>query len=412
MTRTSHVATARTARSRRWHPIALLAGAVHRSARWNRAVSRRAMLGFVMTLALAVAAVGLTGTGTAGAQTQTAGAADGAGFTCVTSGGLIIGQGLPCDYGTSPPPLLNELALQSGTYAATPAQQASLSNVEQQAVANTISDHKLSASDTTAVQTWGRDDAEGELWALIVRAVSAVHAGTATPDQTNVDNWFTEVVRRQNVEAADDAGLEYAKWAGLGAASYQNLLATNPSKATLQSFLQGTPLNYTSAEGYRTPASADGEGYCLYQSPAGAPDGYTANIYTPITQSTAPQNCFTPDYSITGPIVPTPTLQQFQEWGGTDASRPFTSASFVLTSRDIAEGIGFGSSVIGAGAIAAGTSLALTPILTSVATSSGVSALAAFSSASGPLAALGGAELAGAVGGVAAASIAAIPAIA
>ena len=58
--------------------------------------------------------------------------------------------------GAGPADLINVLELEGASplYTATPAQQASLQDLEQQAVTNTISDHGLSSSDAAAVQTW------------------------------------------------------------------------------------------------------------------------------------------------------------------------------------------------------------------------------------------------------------------
>src|SRR5882724_2601709 len=54
--------------------------------------------------------------------------------------------------------------LLSGPWDSTSAQRASLTNLEQKAIANTVSSHGLPASDFVAAQTWGRSDALFELW--------------------------------------------------------------------------------------------------------------------------------------------------------------------------------------------------------------------------------------------------------
>jgi hypothetical protein len=93
--------------------------------------------------------------------------------------------------GTGPADLINDLQLQKASsplsttvplYTATPAQQASLEDLEQQAVQNTITDHGLVSSDAAAAQTWGRDASESELWALLVQAINTP-AAQQTTDQ-------------------------------------------------------------------------------------------------------------------------------------------------------------------------------------------------------------------------------------
>ena len=73
-------------------------------------------------------------------------------------------------------------------------------------------------------------------------------AAQQTADQANAVAWLSNVVLQQNTIAADDAGLEYSKWAGSGAGAYESMLTSNPSEATLQNFLSADPLNYVSGE--------------------------------------------------------------------------------------------------------------------------------------------------------------------
>ena len=79
-------------------------------------------------------------------------------------------------------------------YPATPAQITSLQDLESQAGTNTIQDHSLSPGDTEAVENWACPDADAELWGLLVQAINAVGAGTATSDQQNADAWLTTVI--------------------------------------------------------------------------------------------------------------------------------------------------------------------------------------------------------------------------
>ena len=147
------------------------------------------------------------------------------------AGALVAANGVAAADASPYPPadLLNLSALQlpatppdggsfypAGVYSATPAEITSLQDLESQAVTDTIQDHSLSPGDTGAVESWARPDADAELWGLLVQAINAVGAGTATTDQQNADAWLTAVMQREDVLAAQDAGLEYAKWAGLG----------------------------------------------------------------------------------------------------------------------------------------------------------------------------------------------------
>ena len=110
----------------------------------------------------------------------------------------------------NPPNLLNDAELTtpyaSNTkdfYAATSAQVASLHVLEQQAIANTLTDHGLPTSDTQAVETWGRSDALAELWLLVDQAIKAT---SPTTDQQNVVAWLTTVMQRRAQAEADNAG--------------------------------------------------------------------------------------------------------------------------------------------------------------------------------------------------------------
>ncbi len=293
-------------------------------------------------------------------------------------------------------------------YTATPAQQASLEDLEQQAVQNTITDHDLASSDTAAAETWGRDASESELWALLVQAINTP-AAQQTMDQANAVAWLSSVVQQQNIVAADDAGLEYAKWAGLGATAYQSLLQTDPSEATLQSFLSGDPLNYTSGESGSTPESASNEGYCLYEPPAPDSSQYTANIYTNGGEN-ADQTCFTPCTDILTDCPPnTPPESQFVAWGTADADeQSFNNSAFPAVSNDVAEAIGFGAAVTGAGSAAA--ALGLSPAFAAaIEGTSLAAALTPFGGVAPPVGVvLSADELAEVAAGVAAADVAAV----
>jgi hypothetical protein len=246
---------------------------------------------------------------------------------------------------------------------ATAAQQASLEDLERQAVDNTLTDHGLPASDFDAAQTWGRDAAEGELWALLIQAIQTP-AAQQTADQANAVAWFTGLVQRQDVQAADDAGLEYAKWAGFGADAYQSLLASHPSQAQLQAFLSVTPEPYISGESTSTPESTSNEGYCLFVPPAPDSSDYQGNVYS---GQTTPETCYEPCSSFFGCSPPTPSYNDFVSWGVADADdQAFDNPSWAAVASDVADGLGFGLAslaAVGTGAALA-TSSAFASLLT------------------------------------------------
>ncbi|MDP9092153.1 MAG: fibronectin type III domain-containing protein, partial [Actinomycetota bacterium] len=230
-----------------------------------------------------------------------------------------------------PAPLLNAdllstasalLNFDSGIFAATPTEHTALTDLEQRAVTNTLKDHGLTDSDAAAAQTWGRNDALAELYALILDAINTP-VGQRTTDQSGAVAWFTSVVQRQQVQSANNAGLEYAKWAGLGATNYEDLLATNPTEAQLQAFLSPNPRAFTSGENLNTPSSTRNEGYCVYVSPSGASSPYADNIYG----STASQTCYTPcsDPTVCEPAAP--SYGQFVDWGTADADDALLGSS-------------------------------------------------------------------------------------
>src|SRR5262249_29634728 len=100
------------------------------------------------------------------------------------------------------------------------AQKASLKKLQEQAIANVIRNHSLTAADSIAVQTWGRDDALAELFFLLTQAITA---DTRTPDQQNVVDWLSGIMKQRAIAAAENAGREYVKWAGLNMGAYETL---------------------------------------------------------------------------------------------------------------------------------------------------------------------------------------------
>ena len=274
---------------------------------------------------------------------------------------------------SSPPGLLNLSALQlpatasatgnncsstcfdvyypNGVYSATPDQVTSLEDLENEAVSDTIADHALNLGDATEVLSWGRADADAELWALLVQAIEAVKANTATTDQKNAADWLTNVVVREGVLAADDAGLEYTQWAGLGTAAFNQLIDSAPSLSALENFLGGVVQPYTDGGSASDPSLSTDGGYCVYQSPSPYQGDYVANIYN---VNTVPQTCFTPCTNPLGCNITTPTSDQFIKWGEADADNTlFDNSSYAGAAQNIA--IGASLAAVGTvGSVAAG----------------------------------------------------------
>jgi hypothetical protein len=300
--------------------------------------------------------------------------------TCTDS----LGHTIPCP----PPPLLDGALLKQpgGLYAATAAQRQSLATLEQQAVTNTIQDHQLAAGDTAAVQTWGQDDAEAELWHLLVSAVQT-EPTSRTTDQQNAVDWLTALQLRENVQAAQDAGLEYVKWAGLDQKYYQSLVSSGASESTLETFLKGTPVNYNLIDSsgnpitlnpgtspgsfdYLTAAGKSTGGYCVYRSPAGDTSTvYKSNIFNSF--SGADQTCFTPCPVANCPVLP-PSYGNFVEWGATDAAdKDFSTDDHGVRAQNIGIGTGFG---LLAGAAVAGIALGSTLLASGATATAGAAA--------------------------------------
>ena len=192
------------------------------------------------------------------------------------------------------PAVLDPGGLESdGIYQATSAEQTALSNLEAQAVANTLSDHDLPSSDADAVMTWGQADAEAELWALIVQAIQTP-AASRTTDQEGAVDWLASAVQAEQVGAAQDAIQEYADWAGI---SVDDLSATPEPKP----------------------------GYCTYTSPDGT--------YTPVIAEAEDPMCSAPCPSLLGCSPPTPSASQFAQWGQDDESSDSGAFSAQRTMR-------------------------------------------------------------------------------
>jgi hypothetical protein len=235
----------------------------------------------------------------------------------------------------------------------TPAEETALEDLEQQAVTNTISDHQLASTDAPAVLSWDRSDAEAELFALLVQAIEAPNP---TPDQHGAVDWLAGLVQAQELQTAQNAGMEYAKWAGLGVDQYESLIGTNPSEDALASFLgqQAEPF-------YPDDPSDETQGYCGYTPPA--PDGGEwQNGY-----DIGYQPCYTACTDILGCTVPTPSEDQFLQWGEADTVAAedgvYNSDAFVQAAHDISNGVVFGGAVAGSIATSFTLSQALAGVL-------------------------------------------------
>lgn len=305
-----------------------------------------------------------------------------------------------------PPSLLSiqELTQTNGLFYANFTQLTALSDLEQQAVANTLADHNLPAADENAVLSWGRDDAEAELWNLLRQAATAQNP---TADQKAATAWLASVAYREGVQSANDAGLEYTKWAGLDVNTYNSLVSkfdsdisagndTTTDKTNLENFLKQQPVAFNS-----TNVSTATGGYCAYVPPAPYQSDYTDNIQnnSPTCEQIATLTCEA------GCIPATPDISLFEKWGATDANNTITSnPSFTQTAQNIALGLGLGGV---AASVAAGVGISLTM--------AGVMAGTAFESAVFPFASIpwfaagtGGAYILPEFGAVAASGVGAI----
>jgi hypothetical protein len=269
----------------------------------------------------------------------------------------------------TPPALLNPFLLSPGfalsgsLYDATQAQRAALGRLEAQAITNSLRRFGLPASDAVAMKSWGRFEATGELWALLVEAIQTEPAARSADQQLAVE-WFTDVVKRQQDKTARQTGLEYLHWAGLDDTAYRRLLDQPevPTKAAIRATLAGEPVNFGNG-----PAGLATTGYCAYHPPAAFESQYTGR---------SNQTCFTPCTVIGGCLPPYPTFDQLKSWAaGRVNERLFHSADYAGVSREVAHALILAGAVVAAGLTAAVISLALTAVLTGAAISTAVAAV-------------------------------------
>ena len=205
----------------------------------------------------------------------------------------ISADGQSCPVFPPPPGLLNPGALA----AAGPAIAQSMRNLSDQAIQNTLDDHQLPASDRDAALSWARDDAEAELWGLIVEAITTSE-GQRTTDQQHAAEWMMQLASAQANDAAKQAGEEYTTWAGLDVLDYR-AMADTATKAELTDFLDDDVRTFS-------PLFTPRGGYCRYTPP---------EPYTTEYDGSATQTCFTPCPGVLGCAVPTPTLRAVREVG-------------------------------------------------------------------------------------------------
>ena len=251
-----------------------------------------------------------------------------------------------------PPGLLNPGALA----AAGPAVAQSMRNLSDQAIQNTLDDHQLPASDRDAALSWARDDAEAELWGLIVEAITTSESQRTT-DQQHAAEWMMQLASAQANDAAKQAGEEYATWAGLNVFDYR-AMADTATKAQLTDFLDDDVRSFS-------PLFTPRGGYCRYKPPA---------PYSTEYDGSETQTCFTPCPDVLGCAVPTPTYDQFVKWGQAAATYAnVTNPQFALQATAIASGVAFGATVAAAGLAAfAGVAGTITATITGTAFASAI----------------------------------------
>lgn len=241
-----------------------------------------------------------------------------------------------------PPPLLNPQVVASSG----PRQSAALEWLETRAADLVLSRHRLPASDRDAVLTWARPEAQGVLWELVVDAIRT-SPSARTADQQVVVDWIAGRVEQEALAAAQQAGAEYASWAGLDLQRYRSLAASG-SEEQLRSFLSADPVAYGrvgSEECSKTVCTTVDlmGGYCLYHSPDPYGDDYTGRTN---------QTCFTPCLGMIC-LPPTPAFHQLVTWGTAVATRYTQTSSYQDASAAIAAGLGAGSGLLSSAGTAA-----------------------------------------------------------
>jgi hypothetical protein len=243
-----------------------------------------------------------------------------------------------------PPPLLG--TLDRGLTRATPEQVKSLRKFGADAVAGVIKLHGLSAGATNAVLTWGRSEAQGQLFTLLLDALDT-DTDDRSDDQQNAVDWMTTMMQRKAVAAAEAAGGEYVTWAGLNPGRFEQLLIGNASESELREFLDDPPQNYNNPD----PAAAT-SGYCKYRSPA--PYG---SEYTGYDNPT----CFATCANVVVCNPPTPSYDQFVKWGESVATYSLlNSEQFARSFAKVGSVLGLAAATATAAALGSLAAAALT----------------------------------------------------
>ena len=205
---------------------------------------------------------------------------------------------------------------------------ASLRRLQEKAIDNTLADHQLPASDRDAVRSWGRNEAQAELFALVVEAIKTPSAQRTT-DQQNAVTWMSELAIGNDRQKGLHAGAEYARWAGLDVNEYSRI-ADTASLADLTAFLSSPVEPFNTAD----TAHATG-GYCVYKPPAPFSADYDGSLNPMCLIGTCP--------SVAGCPVATPTFDEFVKWGQVAASYPtLSNGGATLQAAAIAAGAAFG----------------------------------------------------------------------
>ena len=162
--------------------------------------------------------------------------------------------------------------------------------------------------------SWGRDDADAELWALIVEAINTP-AAERTTDQQNAAAWMMQLASAQANDAAKQTGAEYTTWAGLDVTDYERM-ADTATKDQLTAFLSEDVRPFS-------PLFTPSGGYCRYRPPAPFSADYDGS---------ATQTCFVPCSFLTC-AIPTPTYDDFVKWGQAAVSNDTLSDASLLAQR-------------------------------------------------------------------------------
>ncbi len=133
-----------------------------------------------------------------------------------------------------PPPLLNP----GVTSTLTIDERFALQEMQNQAMDTVMADHDLPEADRGAVYTWGRPEVMTELVSLIMQAAKTP-IGQRNSTQQIVTRWLGKLVKAQAVIAAERAGEEYARWAGLNVSTYRQKVGG--TQDALANFLSQDP---------------------------------------------------------------------------------------------------------------------------------------------------------------------------